>query len=73
MGAMSPVPPAGGVRMDLPSGWFICVKLVARKPLKAHVYLRAKLVQRMVNEGGWSSAAGCTLKLQRSSSLPTAP
>ena len=73
MGAMSPVPPAGGVRMDLPSGWFIRVKLVARKPLKARVYLRAKLVQRMASEGGWSSAAGCTLKLQRSPLLPTAP
>ena len=52
MGVTSPIPPAGGLRMDLPSGWLMCVKLVARKPLKARVYLRAKLVQRMASEGG---------------------
>lgn len=63
MGAMSPILPAGGIRMDPPSGWFIYVKLVARKPLKAHVYLRAKLVQRMASEGGWGSAETAEIPL----------
>ena len=50
----------------------MCVKLVARKVLKARVYLRAKLVQRMASEGGWASTAGSAPKLQQSPSLPAA-